>query len=597
MFVIRKITYSGENVETSFIEFTDGLNIVYGPSNTGKTYIAETIDYMFGGEEFPLSDNTGYTDITLELTCEKGELTISRNKFKKTADVESKIDGIDSKEYFLKPGKGKKRKDTISDLWLSLLGISEPTEIYQTEDLKKQAFTTRSFNQIFIIKEDLIHQKDSIVIKGHKTITSIKAALLYLLNDDNYIVKEGEDNNTKKVKRKAVELYINEQLGYISAKRDELKKKTNLDVEDAKKQIDASVTELEFYESEMSEIFNRNKELYLKIDSLNSALSENQSLFKKYKALQTQYASDLKRLNLIIDGEIHSNSFKKPLKCPFCNGELKKKEEESCVDAAKVEIEILIPKINDLKKAESDLSSEIDNLISKINQINSEKDLNSKKINEELKPKINNLRNTIESLSKAIEDSKEAEMLLLFEERYKNKLGELKIEKKEMTKFEPNNLLGSAFVDKMNNNISSMLTSCNYENYNSSYFDINSFDIVVNGQTKKTQGKGFRAFLNTVLAFSLHTYLKENAIHFMNLFVIDSPILTLRERDDIKEIEEKKIADTMKDGLMKYFVENSDGRQVIIIENELPNIDYNNANIIHFTKSNDGRYGLLKSVK
>ena len=174
---------------------------------------------------------------------------------------------------------------------------------------------------------------------------------------------------------------------------------------------------------------------------------------------------------------------------------------------------------------------------------------------------------------------------------------ELSKEAKEITKFEPNDLFGTVFIDEMNNFTKEMLTAGNYENYNSSYFDINSFDLVVNGQTKKTQGKGFRAFLNTVLAYSIQSYMKEHASHFMNLFVIDSPILTLREKDDEAERADKSIASTMKKGLMKYFVDNSDGRQVIIIENEIPNIEYGNANIIHFTKGNEGRYGLLKSLK
>ena len=35
-------------------------------------------------------------------------------------------------------------------------------------------------------------------------------------------------------------------------------------------------------------------------------------------------------------------------------------------------------------------------------------------------------------------------------------------------------------------------------------------------------------------------------------------------------------------------------KQIIIIENEIPNIDYGNANLIQFTKDeNIGRYGLI----
>lgn len=598
MFVIKKLTFKGEGKETSSIELKDGLNIIYGPSNTGKTYVAESIDYMFGGEEFPLSEESGYSVIEIEVETDNGQLKIIRDKNTNTiGTVESTIAGIESKEYSLKPGNGKVRKDTISDVWLKLLGIDEPTDIYRSEDLRTQAFTTRAFNQIFIVKEDYIHQKEPIIKKGNKSITAIKAALLYLLNDTNYIVKNDDDNKTKATKRKALETYLNEQMGYISSQREELAKKATLDVKNVQAQIDDALNEIEIHQSKLNSVIDTNRSIYSKLNTLNSSLSENQSLHKKYKALKTQYSSDAKRLQLIIDGEVHEGKIAKPIRCPFCNGELHKKEEESCVEAAKVEIESLLPRIKDLEKAEIELNAEIQIIEAQIRECTLERDTNNDLINRELKPQIAKLKSIVSDLTQSIEASKEAEMLLKFENRYKDKLEELSKEAKEITKFEPNDLFGTVFIDEMNNLTKEMLTAGNYENYNSSYFDINSFDLVVNGQTKKTQGKGFRAFLNTVLAYSIQSYMKEHASHFMNLFVIDSPILTLREKDDEAERADKSIASTMKKGLMKYFVDNSDGRQVIIIENEIPNIEYGNANIIHFTKGNEGRYGLLKSLK
>ena len=418
-----------------------------------------------------------------------------------------------------------------------------------------------------------------------------------MLNDTNYIVKNDDDNKTKATKRKALETYLNEQMGYNSSQREELAKKASLDVKNVQAQIDDALNEIEIHQSKLNSVIDTNRSIYSKLNTLNSSLSENQSLHKKYKALKTQYSSDAKRLQLIIDGEVHEGKIAKPIRCPFCNGELHKKEEESCVEAAKVEIESLLPRIKDLEKAEIELNAEIQIIEAQIRECTLERDTNNDLINRELKPQIAKLKSIVSDLTQSIEASKEAEMLLKFENRYKDKLEELSKEAKEITKFEPNDLFGTVFIDEMNNLTKEMLTAGNYENYNSSYFDINSFDLVVNGQTKKTQGKGFRAFLNTVLAYSIQSYMKEHASHFMNLFVIDSPILTLREKDDEAERADKSIASTMKKGLMKYFVDNSDGRQVIIIENEIPNIEYGNANIIHFTKSNEGRYGLLKSLK
>ena len=48
----------------------------------------------------------------------------------------------------------------------------------------------------------------------------------------------------------------------------------------------------------------------------------------------------------------------------------------------------------------------------------------------------------------------------------------------------------------------------------------------------------------------------------------------------------------MRNTLFENIVDNQKGIQTIVIENEIPEINYKDANIIHFTKEkNNGRYG------
>lgn len=73
--------------------------------------------------------------------------------------------------------------------------------------------------------------------------------------------------------------------------------------------------------------------------------------------------------------------------------------------------------------------------------------------------------------------------------------------------------------------------------------------------------------------------------------MLDSPILSLKEK------EAKKPSETMRSALFENIVDNQKGIQTIVVENEIPYIDYKGANIIHFTKEkNDGRYGFLLDV-
>ena len=46
MYYIKRIYLTGDGVQDSGVDFTPGLNIIYGPSQTGKSYITKCIKFM-----------------------------------------------------------------------------------------------------------------------------------------------------------------------------------------------------------------------------------------------------------------------------------------------------------------------------------------------------------------------------------------------------------------------------------------------------------------------------------------------------------------------------------------------------------------------
>ena len=54
MYYIKKIMITSEGKDgekvNSELPLKPGLNIVYGPSNTGKTHVLDCIDFMLGGD-------------------------------------------------------------------------------------------------------------------------------------------------------------------------------------------------------------------------------------------------------------------------------------------------------------------------------------------------------------------------------------------------------------------------------------------------------------------------------------------------------------------------------------------------------------------
>lgn len=54
-FRLRFLSFFGPQKPPAAITFGPGLNVLYGASNTGKSFIVEAIDFMLGGKP-PLRD-------------------------------------------------------------------------------------------------------------------------------------------------------------------------------------------------------------------------------------------------------------------------------------------------------------------------------------------------------------------------------------------------------------------------------------------------------------------------------------------------------------------------------------------------------------
>lgn len=64
-FYIKQIVATGSGVKLSSIQFKDGVNIIYGASNSGKSYVINCINFMFYGEIPFTKDATGYDKVSM----------------------------------------------------------------------------------------------------------------------------------------------------------------------------------------------------------------------------------------------------------------------------------------------------------------------------------------------------------------------------------------------------------------------------------------------------------------------------------------------------------------------------------------------------
>ena len=247
-----------------------------------------------------------------------------------------------------------------------------------------------------------------------------------------------------------------------------------------------------------------------------------------------------------------------------------------------------------MRLAEADLISKQTDLERQISVLAAQKSGVEDLINTQLKPRAATLKQSLTGYRYAIELRKETSVIGDLEVALKNDLFEKMTEEEESdSNFRIKSHFDATFFKSFDGYLNEILVAAKYLGLSSAYLNHSDFDVVINGQSKAIRGKGYRAFLNTVLALSLLEYLSKEGKYSPSMLIFDSPILSLEEGVD------DRTPDTMKAGLFKYLLDNQSFGQVIIIENKIPpTLDYTKANMVEFTKGKKpGRYGLLYGVQ
>lgn len=213
-----------------------------------------------------------------------------------------------------------------------------------------------------------------------------------------------------------------------------------------------------------------------------------------------------------------------------------------------------------------------------------------------LEPKANRLKESIKHNQKYIELKNELEVIKKLSDSWVTDLRDIEQEKDTETKYKPLEHFDKGFWDKMDSLFLEILEACKYTPLVSAHFGKSSFDIELNGSKKaENHGKGYRAFLNTIVALAFRKYMLMEAIYRPGLLVVDTPLLGFDEGTKSETPESQQKA------LFKYFMNNQHEGQTIVIENSntIPSLDYEAAGVnqIKFTRGQqEGRYGFLHGV-
>ena len=602
-FQLRRIVFSGpeKNAELTFVS---GVNVICGASDTGKSFLAESIDFMLGGAQLrEIPERVPYGEIALDLHANSDEIwQVSRS----TSGGNFKLIDLTLPES---PGKtlghahSQDKTDNLSGFLLDKIGLLSK-RILKNAKGATVSLSFRNLARLIIVQEVKIQQKGSPFWGGQYTQKTAELAVIKLLltgvDDSSVVEPKMSETDTAGQITLIDELLVD--LESEIADMGEDKGDLTDQLSKLEETIESERDSLSQSQRELNELLLKRRKILEHRQAVQGRLDEISGLLDRFALLEKHYAVDIERLEAIQEsGSMFAHV--EPAPCPLCGAKPEDQHhDEKCdgdVEAVTAAATAEIHKIEQLRKelasTVNDLRTESESLANDLSHTNAEYNRFDKEIQEAVSPQVNELR---ASFSDLIEKRSTIQKGVdLFERVEKLEVRKLSLQSEEGDTSGRSKMttgLPDAIAHKFSLKVTSILKAWNFPGECRVHFDKETTDFVIDGKPRGSRGKGLRAIIHAAVTIGLLEYCQENQLPHPGFVVIDSPLLAYfkPEGDDDLMLQ----GTDLKERFYEYLVDRHKGdSQIVIIENQHPPTSIENRlTMTVFTGNpNEGRFGLL----
>lgn len=604
-FWITNITVAGHPTKPdSTVSFAAGLNVICGPSNTGKSWVLQAIDYLFGqdAKEFMIDENTHYTEVRMSVRTHHGALTLTRpiGKGQNTVTVSSTDPRVDSGDY--KRQSNSAKASLLSSVWLSLIGYDNPAhlKVISNKDFAVKSFTWRTFWHALYADEDRVSTKRSILLPTQNTAkTGFQCALASLLTGRDYAAyARDESTETKSLKNNAIINYLSPLPGQIKSKIDNIDNTIGTDSEeDLQGRINELSKEVEQVMQRIDTATTKGQRIVERLQGVREAIAETNSLRSRYQELAASYQARIDRFGFVEQGHHLLSEHPEAVACPVCEHPVDVNNGSHLPAPDPRERDTLRARLIDLQHTLQRMNDEQTPLEEERRGLEAEAAAIEQLIRGELQPELSSLTAFIDNHNALIAMRAEREELFVRLKEIEEELAERRNRTFTKGNFNPLDEYPDEFWADMSTGLLNTLEACAFPRLGEAMFSRELFDAVVNKKNKAKQGQGYRSFVNTAVMLALRSYLaSDKAKHNPGLLVIDTPLLGLDDPQMDPEFQEAR--ETIPLALYEHLITIQEGGQIIIADNtkSMPDIDWisDRCNLVVFTKrEGEGRYGFL----
>ena len=611
--ILKKLILTGDGKQDAVIDFHEGLNVIAGASDTGKSFAFECINFILGSSEVPSCppEAKGYQTVFIEIkdSCQQEVFTLkrdfSKDNYKSIFICYSAYKDI-RQGTFEKLSVSHKAKKSLSKKLLDMCDCPYETVIAKKAKGTTQSFTFRSFIPMIMMGELRVTEKHSAIYrinpKGSNSSTAELTSFQTVISGRDYEKKE------KEVSPEIIKAKLRGQIEELSYMIDELRtENAGLEVQDKIRDgqdivekikeinefIDCKKEEVKKYETEYEQLQSKSGEIRRKIFRLNDNID-------KFHLLKKNYLSDLERLEFIFDAHDLTQQLI-DVECPICHSPMRVEDAESSNDyfialsSERTKIQIQISELDDTIL---DLQNEVKEKERSLEDITLKSELISQELNAILLPIISEKVAEVQAL---LDIQEQVNIVLRNSEKvkkYNDRISELtnKIDNTKADKGNEIEPVAESYLTGLCNVISALLKECNFIGKEEKVeFNNRTHDLEIDGKPKASYGKGARAIINSVFLLGIMNYCLERDLCHPGVVVLDSPLTTYKEKDKKNGENDESVGRGIKEKFYKMLADEGTSKQIIIFDNEEPDEEVKGKiNYLHFSgEAKIGRKGFI----
>ncbi|KFE69228.1 hypothetical protein [Hyalangium minutum] len=614
-FFIERITVKGTGLPDADLLFRDGLNVVEGASDTGKSFLGELIDFAFGASKPPrkIQAAAGYERVlvVLQERGSKRRHQVERSLTGGDAIVRLlRADGTTESEQLLAAKHSADSDRTLSAFLLSLSGFT-PTKVRKNKKGETRTLSFRDIAFLAVVDETRIIAELPPHLSGSPVEATAEGDVLRLVitghpSAEPIAVPKKTTSKAAKAQSELLaqlEEQVRSEIVGLGVQPEVVQEETQ--------RIDATRRELlKEYEASRVELVSREREraeLGRALREAESRITVVEGLIARFELLDRHYEMDIARLEAI--QETGSMLEQMPAKaCPVCGADPTAHRPSDAADhfglervrsAAALERQKTARLRTDLQDVLNELRVEHEEKAGVRTRVRSELGALQSRIDTELAPR------TRTSAEKMKEQDSRRDLLLRARTlvEHLDELGKRRATAEaaakrtraastlEMPKVSTSEMEAFAL------NVQQVLSAWNYPEAGRVVFSEDAQDLVIGGQDRASHGKGVRALTCAAFITGILRHCARSGRAHPGLVVLDSPLVAYKDPDSPGTDGARFRQAGVREAFYRALAGDLCPGQVIVLENQEPPPDLSRGVVHHhFSKSDAGRYGLFPSI-